>query len=174
MVKVDMGYSTKAVANYFLANYGKHNITPLKIQKLVYLAHSWNFAYKEDPLIEDEYAEAWRYGPVFPSLYHEFKHRGRLPIIELATKIKVEDLFSEGTKIKFETPEIPKTHTTTRKFLDKIWEVYGGWSGSQLSELTHREGTPWKQTIDEHGAKTNANIADKIISEFVKNKVLKK
>ncbi len=169
-----MGYSAKAVANYFLTKYRKHGITPLKIQKLVYLAHGWNFAYNDDPLIEDEYAEAWQYGPVFPSLYHEFKHRGRLPIIEPATEINVENLFSEDTNIKFEIPEIPNTDTKTRKFLDKIWEVYGNWSGSQLSELTHRDGTPWKETIQEHGAKTNANIDDKKIYKFYRNRITPK
>ena len=47
-----MGYSAKAVANYFLSKYGrKKGITPLKIQKLVYIAHGWHMACHghEDP-----------------------------------------------------------------------------------------------------------------------------
>ena len=85
-----MGYSAKAVANYFLAKYGKHGITPLKMQKLVYLSHGWYLAFYDEPLVDDEYAEAWRYGPVFDSLYHEFKHRGRLPITNPARDIDLD------------------------------------------------------------------------------------
>ena len=81
-----MSYSAKAIANYFLglADAEKKPISHLKIQKLVYIAHGWYLAIKGEPLVGDEYAEAWQYGPVFPSLYHEFKIHGSGHITEPA------------------------------------------------------------------------------------------
>ncbi len=63
-----MGYSAQAVANCFLdlANKENKEITPLKIQKLVYIAHGWFLAVTDKPLVDDEFVEAWQYGPVFP------------------------------------------------------------------------------------------------------------
>ena len=136
-----MGYSAKAVANYFLSKYSDHGITPLKMQKLVYLAHGWSFAYHEDPLINDELAEAWEHGPVFPSVYHEFKYRGRLPILEPA----VDHTFKDG-KLVTRTPKIPKSDKDTQSLLDRIWNVYEKYTGGQLSELCHRPGSPWAET----------------------------
>ena len=49
------GYPVKAIANYFLKDHRKEGITPLKIQKLVYIAYGWYLAYHQHPLINDEY-----------------------------------------------------------------------------------------------------------------------
>ena len=82
-----VGHSAKHVANHFLSNFLRCGITSLKIQKLVYISHGWNYAFRDDHLIDDELVEAWLYGPVFPSLYHEFKYRGELPVISLAKEL---------------------------------------------------------------------------------------
>ena len=154
-----MGYPAKAVANYLLANNKKIIITPLKIQKLVYIAHGWHLAYFDNPLVSDEEPEAWPHGPVFPSLYHAFKHRGRLPIIELATEYNFE-------KREYSTPNIPKTDKTTCKFLDKVMKVYGNFTGTYLSLLTHREPSPWSDTRKESGGLKNVNIKNKYIQRY--------
>ena len=154
------GYSAKHVANYFLAKYGKHGISPLKIQKLVYLAHGWYMAFYDDPLIDDEYAEAWEYGPVFPSLYHEFKHFGRSPITELATEIDSE--FNEAT------PRIPREDKKTRGLLDKTWEVYGNFTGMQLSRICHKPGSPWSDAKNDPEWRKNFHIDDDDIRRYYK------
>ena len=154
-----MGYSAKAVANYFLSNYGKHGISPLKLQKLVYVAHGWYMAFHEDPLIGDEYAEAWRHGPVFPSLYHEFKHRGSLRITELAKEVELV-----SGMLRRSTPGIPKSDVETRELLDKIWDVYGEYSAIQLSNMCHQAGSPWDQTRKSNPKNANnADIDDELI-----------
>ena len=157
-----MGYSAKAVANYFLSKHRKQGITPLKIQKLVYIAHGWYMALHghDNPLVDDENAEAWQYGPVFPSLYHEFKHRGRMPIMDLATEIDVD--------LSEKKPAILKSDKTARDLLDRIWEVYGGYTGIALSELCHAEDSPWDKTRKKSGRKNNSDISDKIIANHYK------
>ena len=159
-----MGYSAKAVANYFLSKHRKSGITPLKIQKLVYIAHGWYMAFYEDPLIDNEFAEAWEYGPVFPSLYHEFKHRGKLAINALATDVKLDVSNSKLTKT---TPRIEESNKQTRELLDRIWEVYGKLTGIQLSNMCHQPGSPWHNTRHDPERKNaiNADIDDHEIRE---------
>lgn len=139
------------------------------MQKLVYLAHGWHLAIYEEPLVDDEYAEAWKYGPVFPSLYYEFKHRGRLPIINPASEFE----FRSPDDLEFEetTPKIPKSDTQTRKLLDRIWKVYGDRTALQLSEITHRPGSPWHKTRKNAGSKNNANIDDEEIKQYYEKRL---
>ena len=157
-----MGYSAKAVGNYFLDRYRGHGITPLKLQKLVYLAHGWNFVFRPNvPLIEDEHAEAWRYGPVFPSLYYEFRDLGRQPISRLATELELDpkDMKTVLTRV----PRIPETDGVIHHFLGEIWRIYGGYSGVQLSELCHKPQSPWYTTRAQNPTLRNANIDNELI-----------
>lgn len=134
-----MPYTAIQVANEFLRIARKKNkeITPMKIQKLVYFAHGWNLALFDKPLI-DEQVEAWKYGPVINSLYHEFKSYGNQPIKRLGTEINWEkDEFTPPEKIK---------DSDTLKLIKKIWEVYGKYTPFQLSVATHKDGTPWEKT----------------------------
>ena len=165
-----MGYSAKAVANYFLETHKKENISPLKLQKLVYIAHGWHFAFRDDPLIDDEYAEAWEYGPVFPSLYHEFKHYGRIPISEFATTTYFDpkgNLVETIPKIKYGDDE--ERNKWTCRFLDKIWEIYGGHDGMTLSGMCHQKESPWDMAR-KSDTRRNVHIKDDDIREYYKTK----
>lgn len=64
-----MGHSAKAIANFFIDRHKRHGISPLKLQKLIYMAHGWHLALLDKPLVEDEAPEAWKFGPVFASVY---------------------------------------------------------------------------------------------------------
>ena len=157
-----MGYTAKAIANFFLdiATKRKTRITPLKIQKLVYISHGWHLALTDDrPLVDDEYAEAWQYGPVFPSLYHEFKHYGRDAIVEPAT-----DIVFTGNDFEESTPHVGENDTGIQKLLNRIWEVYGGFTGPQLSDMTHASGTPWASTWQQNSGFRNVHIPNEAIS----------
>ena len=59
-------YSAKAVANTLLSRskeLGINDITPMKLQKLIYYAHGWLLAFLGTALIK-EGVQAWKYGPV--------------------------------------------------------------------------------------------------------------
>ena len=47
-----------------------------------------------------------------------------------------------------------------RKFLDRIWDVYGKYTGIQLSNMTHQENTPWDTVWNKQDGK---NQKDAII-----------
>lgn len=130
-------YCPKSIANYFLelAHAKGESISPMKLQKLVYYAHGWYAGYTHKPLI-NEAVEAWPYGPVIPSLYHEFKRFGAGDI-----KGKAFDSGLQG-RAAVATP----ADQDIRRFLDKVWNSYGGYTGVTLSEMTHAIGTPWHMT----------------------------
>ena len=176
-----MGYSAFAVANYFLdlAKKDGVEITPLMIQKLVYIAHGYYLAFTARdnppngrPLVNDEFAEAWQYGPVFPSLYHHFKHFGRDPITVFAEDIEfLYDDDSGKLDTKVTTPKIDQNDAFSCALLNKIWEVYGEYTGLQLSAITHREGSPWDKTWKRREGFRNAHIPNKAIREYYLNRI---
>ncbi len=107
-------------------------ISPLKLQKLVYLVHGWHLACFDKPAIEHE-PEAWHYGPVFPEIYHEYKIFGSLPISQ-------ENWELYGTANR---GEVPKKDENFHQLLKQVWALYSPYSGLYLSNLTHKSDTPW-------------------------------
>jgi len=131
-----------AVANFFIQKSLDTGIevTPMKLLKLVYISHGWSLGLLNEPLI-NEAVEAWQYGPVIPTLYHELKQYGR----ERVTKLI--NFFEWGNLTKgFATPTIPEDDTRTRTLLNSVWNAYGDKSGLYLSAITHKPATPWSMT----------------------------
>ena len=152
----EKGYSAIAVANEFLDIAEKESkwITPLKLQKLVYIAHGWCLGLLDKPLI-DESIEAWEFGPVVPSVYHKFKSFGNKPITE-------KGYINEYMGLKKNTPRIDVNDKTMKLFMDKVWEVYGKYDAWSLSSLTHQPDTPWHLANSQH----NYFIHDDIIKSY--------
>ena len=86
-----MPYHVNSVANAIIqkARANGENLTPLKLQKLLYYVCGYYAAAYEQPLIDHTF-EAWDYGPVVPALYREFKGYGNRSITGLATDIDWE------------------------------------------------------------------------------------
>ena len=129
-----MSYSAIQVANTFLdlAKSEKETLSVMKLLKLVYLAHGWNLAITDSPLI-NEPVEAWQYGPVVSSIYHEFKCYGNEPITDKAISWSS---FNES---------VPK-ESFEYSVVEKVWNVYKQFTGIQLSNKTHEPNTPWSET----------------------------
>ncbi|MCD0489944.1 DUF4065 domain-containing protein [Pedobacter sp. MC2016-14] len=164
-------YRPNLIANFFIKkslDTGKE-VTPMKLLKLVYIAHGWYLALADQDLI-DEGVQAWKYGPVIPSVYHKFKVYGNNIINSLA-KFDVpgwsNDPFTQGVEIN----NLSKISEDDKKFLDRIFEVYGDLSGIQLSNLTHEIGTPWYNVWNEQIGKNNREkiIPNNLIKEHYKN-----
>lgn len=160
---------TKSVANFFidLARRNQKIITPMKLQKLVYYAHGWCLALFEKPLI-NEAIEAWRYGPVIESLYHELKHYGNQNIDDLLTDVVVFTGRDGKEEFQLCTPRIPE-NSNLKELLEKVWSVYSPYSPIELSSMTHQPGSPWDQVFKEKGAiERNAEIGQELIKEYFK------
>lgn len=139
-----MPYSAKAVANEFLtlANQEQESIPQMKMQKLVYISHGFNLAIFNTPLI-DESVQAWKFGPVISTLYDEFKGFGSGPITSPASNMIIDDDFN----IRTDVPSIPLDDTRTKELIRAVWDRYKIYSGPNLSDLTHRDNTPWSRTF---------------------------
>ncbi|WP_304164193.1 Panacea domain-containing protein [Lonsdalea britannica] len=154
-----MAYPTVAVANAFIkkALDGKlGDLTPMKLQKLMFFAQSWHLKLYDEPLIDDFFAK-WQYGPVIPSLYHEVKRYGGGEI-----KKTISSIVDCDDEVTIVTPVVPKTDRRTSMFIDKIISVYGPLRGTQLSYLTHQKGTAWSCT-----EKDSSVIDNKLLKECI-------
>lgn len=156
-----------AIANYFIVRGVEAECPPtqMKLQKLVYFAHGWHLALCDEPLVEETF-QAWKYGPVIPSLYLIFRDYGISPITKPGS-IYLQTFDMEYADITPEINNLPRL----KPFLDKIQEVYGKWNGTQLSALTHMPDTPWSQV--RKGRPEDARdiaIPNNIIRDFFKKK----
>jgi uncharacterized phage-associated protein len=140
-------YDVRAIANWFLdrAERNGEQLTAMKLQKLAYVAHGWYLAFADKPLVHDA-VEAWKWGPVFRSLYREFRDYGSKPITRRATAFDGATLEDREIGIlDYANPE------EMDRYLESVWKVYGKYTASQLSSITHQEGTPWHQMYKEMG-----------------------
>lgn len=156
-------YTPQHVANFFLEKSEESGIplTQLKLIKLVYIAYGWYLALTGRPLF-DEAVQAWKHGPVIPSLYHEFKSFGRRPISERATCLDYESF-------EFSTPSIPDTDVETIQILNMVWNAYKKYSASALVRKTHEEGTPWALSYKE--GEYEVEIPQALIKDHFKKKI---
>lgn len=150
-------YKAIDIAHWFVKkaeHEGFTDMTHLRLQKMIYIAHGWMLGLEERRFI-DEDVEAWPYGPVIPVLYNQLRFHGN-------THITLKDL--EKLSYKFDDD-----FGDDESFLTKIYDVYSKPFGSALIEITHEQGTPW------HTA-TGGRFLDKciipveIIKEYYKRK----
>ena len=144
-----MAFSSEAVANELLrlAERDGKPITPMKLQKLAYIAHGWHLGLLDTPLL-DEQVEAWKYGPVIPSLYHEFKEFRMRPITGRASTFAM--LPSGGFKIHEPTmsDEDPEAAKPSMDVVEAVYKSYKDYTAVQLSNATHRPETPWHDVYE--------------------------
>ena len=154
-----MAYKAAAIANYFIRKSKKHHsLTPMKTQKLVYISHGWYLAIYHEPLIE-ELVEAWPYGPVIQSLYHDLKRYGADIVTEEIKEIR----FIDG-KYKLVPIPVPENEKVINVLKD-VWNNYSKYSASDLSILTHQPDTPWYSVYHNRKTEKTAIISDEIIRE---------
>ena len=121
------------VADYFIARSGGR-LTPLQVIKLTYIAHGYSLAINGEPLV-DEAVEAWRHGPVVPSLYYRAKKYGGGRITHL--------LYSGARAGEADDAEFEHIPAKDRAVLDAVLDEYGEFAGSELVGMTHGGGSPW-------------------------------
>ncbi len=151
-----MPYPALVVANAFvrMGLEAGRPVDPMKMQKLVYLAHGFNLALLDKPLISER-IEAWPYGPVVPTLYYTFKHYRSQSITEEATT-------DSGSRLD----------ATTQDLLSQVWAKYGGRNAIDLSMLTHEPGYAWD--ITRKGCQPGSWSSPEISQDLIKDEFIRR
>ena len=151
-----MAYTPLALANTFLKRHGDEGgIEHMKLQKLCFYAYGWWLVDHDKPLLV-EGPEVWKFGPVFSSLYSALAMYGRQPISK-----PQKMLFGDAKLIQSDDKD-------ARNLVDMVWEQYGERSSFDLSNETHKEGTPWQIEAAKHDYKVpmHHRIPDKLIKKY--------
>ncbi len=145
-------YEAKAVANFFL---GKGRLTQMKLHKLVYFAHGWHLGLLGEPLLTER-VQAWRYGPVVPSLWEEFKWFGAEPIDSFATR---------QVAGRARVPTVDPDDTNVRAILERVSKIYGPRTAVELSRLTHEADSPWTAVTGGRSHWGRIEIPDELLAD---------
>jgi uncharacterized phage-associated protein len=142
----NMPYSPLEIADHFVRKGIEENkpVTQMQLQKMVYFAHGLSLAKGLGSLVAEP-VKAWRFGPVFPTIYLEYKQNGSEPIKKAVHKFM---------------PLEPRHQSV----VDEAWDITKNISGENLSNWTHLEGSPWAQTYSE--TDTNRIITDELIKTY--------
>ena len=138
------------VAKYLLLRAAQEGdtITPLKIQKLVYLSYVRSLI-KGLKLFDEEF-QAWPNGPVVPSLYRDFKQFGYNPI-DQSYYIDARDTVSNELK-----DALP--------FVEEAFAEYAPRTAFDLVAITHLDGA-WSKAREGLGITDSSQnvISDELI-----------
>jgi uncharacterized phage-associated protein len=107
--------------------------------------------------------EAWQWGPVLPSLYSEFKPYGSGPITEPAKRYVWAGLKATITPYRLSSDD-PRKDALARQIVERIWRLYGHFSASELSAMTHEPNSPWSLTDRKEIRGTD--IPDAVIADY--------
>lgn len=127
-------------------------MTPMKLQKLIYLAHGIHLARFDVPLISDD-VEAWSYGPVIRTVYDEFKIWGNRNITEVPESIAQQSHRDNLTEDELGTIQI-------------AWDIAKDLTGPELSIWSHSVDSPWEKAYKSGG---NRRIKREIIRDYFLN-----
>lgn len=123
------------VANTFLskAQKDKIDISPMKLQKLIYILYKTYLKETRKRLFSEKF-EVWQYGPVIPEVYNVFKkYRAN----------KITDFYTEPDG-SYNTVRLNNNPNFDNAF-NKVWNKYCRIDGIYLSQLTHQKNTAWSK-----------------------------
>jgi uncharacterized phage-associated protein len=142
-------YSATDIANAFieLARRDGRTLSNMQLQKLVYIAFGYFAGFMKDKLFRDE-IQAWEYGPVIPNLYHRLKQYGVGPVTVIP---------AEWPSNRLAGPEM--------QVVEGVWDAYRKYSALELSDLTHKDGTPWSKMREKLQGRQNIPIPFSLIQE---------
>ena len=142
----------------------------MQIQKLIYLAQGYHLYHYDTPIINEVF-QAWKFGPVLRSIYHECKNFGRSGINEFLIEGEFMGTKDEMYPFVVRPAPIPE-NKEVNQLIDFIWETYSKYDPLKLSQWTHEKGGPWDKVTN--GGKDillNMEVPNKEIQDYFKRKL---
>lgn len=152
-------YNARTVARSIIerASASQVEITNLKLQKLLYIAHGTMLAAFDKPLVRTTFS-AWKYGPVLEALYHDLKVFG-------SDSIKSSDFYIQRWD------PIPEDDVQAYEVIDAVLGHFGNKTGAALIEWSHHKNGPWYAVYED---KTKGiEIPDDAIRSFFRENVVR-
>lgn len=140
-----MVYRAIDVANYIvqMSIQNKKPLSNLKLQKILYYLQARFLVETGEPIFNDN-MEKWKYGPVIPSVYHEFKLFGSAAIEKVSNTLRVvRDDSNNVTDIRFEEFNENCIETDDKLIISQTVNSLSDFGAFELVELTH-EHSIWK------------------------------
>lgn len=101
------------------------DITPMKLQKLLYYCQGYHLALTGRPLFDD-IIEAWDYGPVVRRVHKEYSQCSK-------------------QSIPFDNAELcDELDPSSANIIELAWDDKSAWSAKKLSDMTHNEPA-WRE-----------------------------
>jgi len=122
-----------AVANEFinLAKEDSRPITSKVVQQLVFIAYGFSMTRGLSPVINDDDAFAWQFGPTFKTLHEEMLKFGDSPLVS-----------------NLETPLIME-NPKEKQLVQAVWNGYGSYRYKELARMTNANNGAWEKTWKE-------------------------
>jgi uncharacterized phage-associated protein len=115
----------------------------LQLQALVYIAHGWCLALHGEALTGDR-PEAWDFGPMYQRLATALAPCGREPVrFQISSTEGFPSLKLESNS-NAASSELEQVEA---ELVEEIYQNYGALESWQLSALTRKGSTPWKQVF---------------------------
>lgn len=162
-----MDRKLSAIIKYLIDIKKVNDMTPKKLQKMLYYTQAWHLALTAEDDSEEEISnsllfsnsfQAWVHGPVIPEVYNKYKTNKSQPILD-----------STFTDID----PIEELNSDELASIDDVIDIYGGFNGNDLEVMTHRE-EPWiearenKLPLDS----SNKEINNKTIYNYYSSKLV--
>lgn len=143
---------TDVVADAFLSLAERDaitDVTQMKLNKLMYLAQAQYLAATNHRLFRER-LEAYRHGPIVPSLRYRF------------SACKDRSL----TEAPFDEHALDQVPQDMRSFIEQVWDKYKGYTASQLRDMSHKDPA-WKSVYRpnaQHLVMDDKQIAQTVIN----------
>jgi uncharacterized phage-associated protein len=115
------------------------DLTPTRVQKLLYFLHGWYTTITGIPLLDEAFVH-YTYGPVLLSLETKLSRYAGIPVDDYVRQFNLDT----GTMEPVFTDE--KAAPQFIDILDAVWKQYSPLTTIQLSSLSHAPGSPWDKT----------------------------
>ena len=154
------------VARYIInfSNKKSYGISNLRLQKLLYFVQAYYLSRPDStgPCFDEEIV-AWDFGPVVPTVYHEYKCFGNSNIPEVNTFLSFDpDKIWSVHRSPFDENSIPQGDRT---IISSVIDRFANYSTTSLETITHNQ-KPWK---DAYIKKGNRTISKEAIKEYFSN-----
>lgn len=158
-------YKAVDIARYIInySNEKGYGISNLKLQKLLYFVQVYFLIKtKGNKYCFDDKIEAWNYGPVVPTAYHEFKGYGacNIPSVKNYIFFDTKNIMNSGRKTFDDSIICDKDKKLIKEVVDKFSE----YNASDLVAITHGQD-PWKNAY--HPNCNNEITIDSLKEYFV-------